>query len=100
MEGSNVFSWKDPRNYKLISLASIPRKVMEQITAEAVLKHIKDKKVTGSTQHGFMKMKSCLTNLMAFYDEITRLVDKQRAVDTVYVAFRAGFDTISPNNPH
>lgn len=71
---------------------------MEQITPEAISKHIKDKKVTGSSQHGFMKMTSCLNNLTAFYDEMTSLVDKWGAADTVYIGFSAVFDTVSPNN--
>lgn len=45
-----------------------------------------------------MKAKSCLTNLIAAYDEMTSLVDKRRAVDTVYVGFSTVFDTVSPNN--
>jgi len=44
----------------------MPGKVIEQIILEAVSKHIRDKKVTGSSQHGFMMRKSCLTNLIAF----------------------------------
>lgn len=71
---------------------------MEQITPEAISKRIKDKKVIGSSQHGFMKTKSCLTNLIAFYDEMTSLVDKGRAVDSIYAGFSTGFDTVSPNN--
>lgn len=44
-----------------------------------------------------MKTRSCLTNPIAFYDEMTSLVDKRRAVDTVYVGFSAGFYIVSPN---
>lgn len=43
---------EDPRNY---SLTSSPRKVMEQLILEAFSKHIKTKKLIGSSQHGFTK---------------------------------------------
>ena len=42
---------------------------------------MRDKKVIGNSHHGFLKVKSCLTNLMAFYKEITGSMDKERAVD-------------------
>ncbi|GAB0208209.1 mitochondrial enolase superfamily member 1 [Grus japonensis] len=68
---------------------------MEQLILEAIYRHMKDKKVVGSSQHGFTKGKSCLTNLINFYDEMTGLVDEGRAVDIVYLDFKQAFDTVS-----
>lgn len=45
------------------------------------------KKVIGSNQRGFVKSKSCLTNLIVFYDEMTALVDEVRAEDIVYLKY-------------
>lgn len=42
-----------------------------------------------------MKQKSCLTNLIASYNEVTDLVDEGRAVGTVYLDFTKTFDTVS-----
>ena len=47
------------------------------------------------SQHGFMKGKSCLTNLISFYDQVTCLVDEGKTVDIVYLHFSKAFDTIS-----
>ena len=46
------------------------------------------------SQHGFMKGKSCLTNLSSFYDQVTHLVDEGKAVDAVYLDFNKTFDTV------
>ncbi|CAM4669872.1 unnamed protein product [Lepidochelys kempii] len=68
---------------------------MEQVLKESILKHLEEKKVIRNSQHGFTKGKSCLTNLIAFYDEITGSVDERKAVDVLFLDFRKAFDTVS-----
>ncbi|GAB0210329.1 mitochondrial enolase superfamily member 1 [Grus japonensis] len=88
---------EDPGNYRPVSLTSIPGKVMEQLILGVINKHVEEKKVIGSGQHGFTKGKSCLTNLIAFYDGMTSWVDEGRAVDVVYLVFSKAFDIVSHN---
>ncbi|CAM4562333.1 unnamed protein product [Lepidochelys olivacea] len=68
---------------------------MEQVLKESVLKPFEERKVIGNSQHGFTKGKSCLTNLIAFYDEITGSVDEGKAVDVLFLDFSRAFDTVS-----
>ena len=69
------------RNYRLVTLTSIPSKVMEQVILET-----KNKNIIGKTQHGFIKRKLCLMNKIALYDEMTVLVNDGRA-GVIYLKF-------------
>ncbi|CAM5142040.1 unnamed protein product [Natator depressus] len=68
---------------------------MEQVPKESILKHLGERKVIRKSQHGFTKGKSCLTNLIAFYDEITGSVDEGKALDVLFLDFSKVFDTVS-----
>jgi len=71
---------EDPGNYRLVSLTSIPGKVTERLILNVISKQAEEKQVIRSSQHGFIKGKSCLTDLAAYYDDMTGWVDEGRAV--------------------
>ncbi|KAK4827657.1 hypothetical protein QYF61_020429 [Mycteria americana] len=86
---------EDLGNYRPVSLTSVLGTFMEQIILSASLCHVQDNQVIRPSQHGFMKGRSCLTNLFSFYDKVTRLVDEGKAVDAVYLDFSKASVTIS-----
>ncbi|GAB0203215.1 triadin [Grus japonensis] len=67
---------------------------MEQIRLETLLGHMGNRNMIGNSQHGFAKSKSCLTNLVAFYNGITVLVDKGRVTDIIYLDLCKAFDAV------
>ena len=54
-----------------------------------------DNQMIRPSQHRFMKGRSCLSNLISFYDRATCLLYEGKAVDAVYLDFSKAFDTIS-----
>ncbi|KAJ7404471.1 RNA-directed DNA polymerase from mobile element jockey-like protein [Willisornis vidua] len=88
---------EDLGNYQTVRLTFLPGKVVEQIILEAITKHVEEKKITGCSQYRVFKGKSCLTNLIAFYDGMAGWVTRDRAVNVVYLDFNKAFYTVSHN---
>jgi len=60
-------------NYRPIGLILLLGKNIEKIILGVIEKHLKDNAVIGHRQHGFMRGKSCLTDLISFYNKVIHL---------------------------
>ncbi|KAJ7404584.1 hypothetical protein BTVI_71919 [Pitangus sulphuratus] len=72
---------EDPGNYQPVNISSVPGEVMEHLILKNISVHMDDRKVISSSEHGYTKGKSCLVDLIAFYDEATTWMDEGRVVD-------------------
>jgi hypothetical protein len=81
-------------NYRPVSLTSIPCKIMESIVKEKLLEFLEDREVMSQVQHGFMKGRSCLTNLLESLEMWTKALDEGYGLDIVYLDFRKAFDSV------
>ncbi|RMC15948.1 hypothetical protein DUI87_08155 [Hirundo rustica rustica] len=86
---------EDPSNYRPVILTSVPGKIMEQFVLSLITQNLQDGQGLRPSQHGFRRGKSCFTNLISFYDQVTHLVDAGKAVDVVYLDLSKAFDTVS-----
>ena len=84
----------DSQNYRPISLTSIVCKIMESLIKDEIVGHLEKFELIKSSQHGFIKGRSCLTNLLDFFNEITRLLDSGKPVDVIYLDFAKAFDKV------
>ena len=69
-------------NYRPVSLTSVICKLLETIIRDHMMDFLVKHKLINSSQHGFLKARSCLTNF--FYEEITKWVDEGSPVFAFY----------------
>ena len=47
-----------------------------------------------SFQHGFVRNRSCLTNLLVFVEEVANYIDRGYPMDVIYLDFQKAFDKV------
>ena len=76
-------------------MTSVICKLLETIVRDHMTDFLIKYKLINPSQHGFLKAKSCLTNLLCFLEEITKCVDDGSLVDVIYLDFQKAFDKSS-----
>ena len=87
----------NPLNYRPVSLTSVVGKVFETIIRDALVKHATENAIIKIQQHGFMKKKSTLTNLLEYLNVLTKAKDLGIPVDINYLDFSKAFDLVDHN---
>ena len=81
-------------NYRPVSLTSVICKLLDTITRNHMMDFLIKHKLINPSQHGFLKARSCLTNLLCFLEEISKWVDDGSRVDVIYLDFQKAFDQV------
>lgn len=81
-------------NYRPVSLTSLIGKILERIVKKNIEEHIAQENLIGDSQHGFRPRKSCLTNLLEFFEYLTKQMDEGEDVDIIYLDFSKAFDKV------
>ncbi len=82
----------DVANYRPISLLCIVSKIMERCIADSVYEHVESQ--IHPMQHGFVKGKSCCTQMLEMYHRIGRHLDTGGQSDVIYLDFSKAFDSV------
>ena len=107
-EGIVPFEWKEANiiplfkkgyrnksvNYRPVSLTSVICKLLETIIRDHMMDFLIKRKLINPSQHGFLKAKSCLTNVLCFLEEITKWVYDWSPVDVINLDFQKAFDKV------
>jgi len=62
-------------------------KVMKRFANETIVGHLI---IITSSQHGFTRGRSCLTDLLEFFEEIYARIDEGKLKDVIYLEFYYG----------
>ena len=82
----------DPLNYRPVSLTCIVSRIYEKIIKSSIIQFIENK--VNKHQHGFIKGKSCLNNLLETMDCVIDIIDQGDPVDIFYFDFKKAFDHV------
>ena len=83
-----------PEHYRPVSLTSVVCKLLKTLIIYHMLEFLVKHKLTSTSQYGFLNARSYLTNLLCFFEEITKWVDDGSPVDVVYLDFQKAFDKV------
>jgi len=81
-------------NYRPVSLTSQVSRLFERIVRDSMVQFLEENCLIGDSQHGFRKGRSCLTNLLMFFDKITGNLDSGANVDAIFLDFAKAFDKV------
>ena len=83
-----------PGNYRPVSLTTVCCRLMETMIKEEVVAHLDRHQLIRRSQHGFMRGRSCTSNLLSFLEKVTEAADRGEAMDIVFLDFAKAFDKV------
>ena len=81
------------KNYRSISLLSIPSKCQKKIIYNAIYSDVTP--FLKDWQHGFVKGRTCATQLVLTHHQSAKALDDGLQVDVVFLGFSKAFDIVS-----
>ena len=81
---------------KTLTQPSVVCKAMERIIRDKIIEHLDVYNRLSVHQHGFRSNRSCLTQLLEYFQEVHNLLDEKgtKGVDAIYLDCKKAFDTV------
>eukprot|EP00061_Rhincodon_typus_P012852 g38853.t1 len=67
---------------------------LEPIVKDEISEYLEVHSKIGQSQYGFINGRSCLTNLLEFFEEVTSRLDKGEPIEVTYSDFQKDFDKV------
>ena len=84
----------DAANYRPVSLTSHLIKTFERIIRNKLVDYLEGANLISSSQHGFRKKRSCLTQLLSHIEYIYSCLNGNDEVDVIYLDYSKAFDKV------
>jgi len=74
-------------NYRPVSLTLVICSLLERLIKNHLVDFLVKNNLIKLSQHGFLKTRSCLTNMLCFLEDVTKWVDEGSPVNIIYFRF-------------
>lgn len=82
-------------NFRPVALTSSICKVLEKIICATMIGFLTNNHLISPQQHGFVRGRSCQTNMMLCLERWTQMLDDGKSVDVTYFDYSKAFDKVS-----
>jgi hypothetical protein len=72
-----------PANYRPVALTSHIIKMFERVVRRCLVRHLEENNLLPDGQHGFRSKRSCLTQLLSYWDSILDQMEEGKGVVAV-----------------
>ncbi len=80
---------------KVVSLKSVPYKILERIIRDQMMSYLYENDLITKHQHGFVRNKACLTNILESFDMWTNTISEKQALYVVFLDYAKAFGKVS-----
>ena len=83
-----------PESFRPISLTPHLSKIFGRVMKEKLQNHLEKNNLIGNFQHGFRAERSCLSQLLEFYEYVLQCMEEGFNIDVIFLDLAKAFDKV------